>query len=56
MSTSKFMLFMFLTAILTFSAVYATAVFENLWIFGSWFIVLVIAVIIYIFILPTRRQ
>lgn len=55
MSTPKFILLMFLSAILTFSAVYATAVFENLWIFGSWFIVLVIAVSVYIVVLPKYK-
>ena len=56
MSTKQLLTSMFVMTIVTFIAVYLTAVFENVWIWGVWFLLMVVAVAWFIFIKPKRRK
>ncbi|WP_154647366.1 hypothetical protein [Kurthia massiliensis] len=55
MSTKKLMVAMLVMALMTFTAVYLTAVFENLWIWGIWFILLALLTWAVLF-KPKRRH
>ena len=56
MSTKQLLTSMFVMTMVTFIAVYLTAVFENVWIWGVWFLLMVVAVAWFIFIKPNRRK
>lgn len=55
MSTKKLMVAMLVMALMTFTSVYLTAVFENLWIWGIWFILLALLTWA-VFFKPNRRH
>ena len=56
MSTKQMFISMFVMTIVTFVAVYLTAVFENVWIWGVWFMLMVTAVAWFIFIKPKLHK
>ncbi|MBM7698589.1 hypothetical protein [Kurthia huakuii] len=56
MSTKQMFISMFVMTIVTFVAVYLTAVFENVWIWGVWFMLMVAIVAWFMFIKPKLHK
>lgn len=56
MSTKQMLIGMFVMAIVTFVAVYLTAIFENVWIWGVWFMLMVLLVAWTAFIKPKLKK
>ncbi|MGN5454430.1 MAG: hypothetical protein ACI4XN_00440 [Candidatus Kurthia intestinigallinarum] len=56
MSTKQMLIGMFVMAIVTFVAVYLTAIFENVWIWGVWFMLMVLLVAWTTFIKPKWKK
>jgi len=56
MSTKQMLIGMFVMAIVTFVAVYLTAIFENVWIWGVWFMLMVLLVAWTAFIKPKWKK
>lgn len=56
MSTKQMLIGMIVMAIVTFVAVYLTAIFENVWIWGVWFMLMVLLVAWTTFIKPKWKK
>lgn len=56
MSTKQMLMGMLVMAIVTFVAVYLTAIFENVWIWGVWFMLMVVLVAWLVFIKPKWKK
>lgn len=56
MSTKQMLIGMLVMAIVTFVAVYLTAIFENVWIWGVWFMLMALFVAWITFIKPKWRK